>query len=248
MSTCSGGTLHRTWVCYESPLPGIDYVRSFYDSPPGSVLQVAPWLLFSVRGRQFDLAVLNIVWWRVYILDSPMHDWFEKAVWQKARDPSTAFVNAPGSRMTSHDWFFFFFFFLLFFFFELFVQRASIYPQHHITPWGAFAFLYAFGKKSGPGHCVKPLRLIIGLICTLCASHSVRSRKWWQIVRGGSQGAQWNQLSISHFPLFVFSMPHGLPYAPILIHPISDCPALVRTPVKCGGVQRVAQRNSPSVR
>ena len=144
--------------------------------------------------------------------------------------------------------FFFFFFFLLFFFLELVAQRASIDPQHHITPWGAFAFLYAFGKKSGPGHCVKPLRLIIGLICTLCASHSVRSRKWWQIVRGGSQGAQWNQLSISHFPLFVFSMPHGLPYAPILIRPISDCPALVRTPVKCGGVQRVAQRNSPSVR
>ena len=150
MSTCSGGTLHRTWVCYESPLPGIDYVRSFYDSPPGSVLQVALWLLFSVRGRQFDLAVLNIVWWCVYILDSPMHDWFEKAVWQKARDPSTAFVNAPGSRMTSHDWFFFFFFFFTVFFLGTCCTKSKHWSTTSHYSMRGFCFLVCIWKKEWP--------------------------------------------------------------------------------------------------
>lgn len=97
---------------------------------------------FSARGRRFDLAVLNIVWLRVYVLDSPMRDWFNKAAWQKARDPPppVPLWMRPGSRMTSHDWCF-----LLSFFLELVAQRTSI--DHHVTPWGVFASCIHLEKR-----------------------------------------------------------------------------------------------------
>lgn len=97
-----------------------------------------------------------------------------------------------------------------------------------------FLLLVYIWKKEWPWLRRQPPRLISGLICALCAGHSVRSSKWPQIVRGSSRGAQWNQLSISHFPLFVFSVPHGPSICSDIDPSISDCPALVRTPLNVG--------------
>lgn len=196
---------------------------------------------FSARGRRFDLAVLNIVWLRVYVLDSPMRDWFNKAAWQKARDPPPQCLCECAR---GHGWLHMIdVFYCLFSWNLLHKERALIITLLH----EGFLPLVYIWKKEWPWLRRQPPRLISGLVCALCAGHSVRSSKRPQIVRGASRGAQWNQLSISHFPLFVFSVPHGPSICSDIDPSISDCPALVRTAVKCGGVQRAAQRDCPSV-
>lgn len=101
---------------------------------------------FSARGRRFDLAVLNIVWLRVYVLDSPMRDWFNKAAWQKARDPPppSAFVNAPGVT-DDFTW--------LMFFTVFFLGTCCTKNEHWSSRYSmrGFCLLYTFGKKSGRG-------------------------------------------------------------------------------------------------
>ncbi len=150
--------------------------------------------------------------------------------------PPQVLCECMGSRMTSHDWF-------LLSFLGTCCTKYKIHIITLIHEW----FASDIRLEEWPRYRFKQPRWCSTFnFPSNLRDHSVRSSKWQQIVWNASQSAQWVQLSISHFPLFISIFCLASICSDIDLS-ISHCPPLFRMLVVCGGVQRIAQRDNPSV-